>query len=167
MEEEIVEDKKTKPRKKAAARKESEKTKKVLKAAPKVITVSGKRKRAIAKATIREGSGIIKINKSPIETFDMMRKLSLLEPLRIAQDVLKKEPYWNIDINVKSGGVEGQTDASRLAIARALVAFTKNEELRRAFLSYDRSLLIADVRRKEQRKPGDSKARAKRQKSYR
>ena len=44
---------------------------------------------------------------------------------------------------------------------------TKSAELKKAFLSYDRGLLVADTRRKETYKPGDSKARAKRQKSYR
>jgi small subunit ribosomal protein S9 len=54
-----------------------------------------------------------------------------------------------------------------LAIARALVEFTKNEELKKAFASYDKNLLVADTRRKEAYKPGDSKARKKRQKSFR
>ena len=42
-----------------------------------------------------------------------------------------------------------------------------SEEVKKAYLDYDRNLLVADVRRKETRKPGDSKARAKRQTSYR
>ena len=44
---------------------------------------------------------------------------------------------------------------------------TDGQSLKKAFLNYDRSLLVADVRHKEQYKPGDSKARRKRQKSYR
>ena len=66
-----------------------------------------------------------------------------------------------------SGGRESQIEATRLAIARAITAFTKSPELKNAYNNYDWALLVADVRRKEQRKPGDSKARAKRQKSYR
>lgn len=142
------------------------KTKKPAK--PNVIVVSGKRKRALAKATIREGKGEIKINQKSINLLPEMQILVIKEPLLIAQkitpDVIQK-----VDINVTAigGGTEAQIEASRLAIARALVAFTKSKELRDAFLAYDRHLIIADIRRKETRKPGDSKARAKRQKSYR
>jgi len=74
----------------------------------------------------------------------------------------------NFDVNVKGGGWQSQTEAIRLAIARALVAHTKSDKLRKDFLSYDRHLLIADTRRKEVTKPNDSgKARKKRAKSYR
>jgi len=133
-----------------------------------VLTVSGKRKRALAKATIRSGTGSVRINNKPIETFSFLRRLSLLEPLRIAQDVIKdKLKTFDISVNVHGGGIECQMEASRLAIARALVAITKDADLKKAYLNYDRYLLVADVRRKETRKPGDSKARAKRQKSYR
>jgi len=134
----------------------------------KKITVSGKRKEAIAKASIYSGTGMTRINKKPIDTFPFLRRLILLEPLRIAEDVLKEQSKnFDIDVNVKSGGAEAQIEASRLAIARAIVLFTKSPELKRAYINYDRSLLVADVRRKEQCKPGDSKARARRQKSYR
>jgi len=74
---------------------------------------------------------------------------------------------FEISVNVKGGGNESQIAASRLAIARALVEFTKSEELKRAFSDYDKNLLVADTRRKEPNKPGDSKARKKRQKSFR
>jgi ribosomal protein S9 len=70
-------------------------------------------------------------------------------------------------VNVHGGGQESQVEASRLAIARALVVYFKSQALRKAFLSYDRALVVADTRRKEQRKPNDSRARASRQKSYR
>ena len=69
--------------------------------------------------------------------------------------------------DVKGGGTESQIAAARLAIARSLVEFTKSAELKKEFLKYDRNLLISDVRRKEACKPGDSKARKKRQKSFR
>lgn len=133
-----------------------------------ILTISGKRKRAIAKASVHEGSGIVRVNKRPIETFSFLRRLRLLEPLRLAQDILKdKLKSINIDVNVRGGGIESQVEASRLAIARALIALTGSEELKKTYLGYDRFLLVADVRRKETRKPGDSKARAARQKSYR
>ncbi|MCX8193959.1 MAG: 30S ribosomal protein S9 [Candidatus Pacearchaeota archaeon] len=134
----------------------------------KEIVVGGIKKESVARATIREGTGIVKINKKPLELFNNFQRLSLSEPLVIAQDILKeKANSWNIDVSVRGGGVESQIDAARLAIARALVAFTKSSELKNAFLKYDRMLLVADTRRKEMRKPNDSKARAARQKSYR
>ncbi len=154
------------PRKK----KESTKTKKSKNKEKKIksIVVSGMRKRSVARATIKIGNGRIRINQKPIELFPTFQRLTLIEPFIIAEQVLKEKlKEIDIDIIVKGGGVEGQIDASRLAIARALVNFTKNKELRSAFLRYDRSLLVADTRYKEMCKPGDSKARKKRQKSYR
>jgi len=134
----------------------------------KIITVSGKRKMAIAKATIKNGTGRIRLNKKPIDTYSFLRRLTLSEPFRLAEDVLKEQlKTMDIDVKVSGGGMESQIEAARLAIARALVIFTKNADLKKSYLNYDRSLLVADVRRKEMRKPGDSKARAKRQKSYR
>jgi small subunit ribosomal protein S9 len=70
-------------------------------------------------------------------------------------------------IKTKGGGKEGQIQAARLTIARALLDISGSEVLRKAYLAYDRNIIVQDSRRKEARKPGDSKARAKRQKSYR
>jgi len=134
----------------------------------KVLTVSGKRKKSIAKATIQEGNGKVLINKRSLETFNHFQALSLKEPLVIANEVLgNKINSVNIEVVVSSGGSESQIEASRLAMARALVAWFKEASLKTAFLKYDRMLLVADTRRKESRKPNDSKARAARQKSYR
>jgi len=130
------------------------------------LVVSGKRKTAIAKATIREGTGKITINKRPLSLFPNLQQLELQEPLMIAEEVLGKLNF-DIIVNVKSGGINARIEASRLAIARAIVAFTKEEKVKLAFLAYDRNLLVADVRRKEAYKPDDSKARAHRQTSYR
>ena len=74
----------------------------------------------------------------------------------------------DIDINVAGGGIISQAEASRLAIARALVEYSKSNSLKDSFLKYDRHLLVADTRRKEASKPNrHGQARAKRQKSYR
>ena len=132
----------------------------------KKITISGKRKTSIAKATITSGSGNIFINKIPYQNLDFFRKLSLEEPISITKRVLGNFDF-DIFIVVKSGGTESQIHASRLAMARALVKFTGSDELKRAYIKYDKNLLIADTRRKEAYKPGDSKARRKRQKSFR
>jgi len=130
------------------------------------IVVSGKRKTAIAKATIKEGTGIVLVNKRPYEQLDFFKKLSIMEPLELAKKVLDKIDF-DISVNVSGGGSEGQIGASRLAIAKAIVKFTGSEELKKYYAEYDKALLVADVRRKEAYKPGDSKARRKRQKSFR
>jgi small subunit ribosomal protein S9 len=61
----------------------------------------------------------------------------------------------------------GQAQASRIAIARGLVDFTKSADLRKAYVEYDRTLMAGDSRRKEKKKFGGPGARAKKQKSYR
>jgi len=95
-----------------------------------------------------------------------LQQLEISEPLIIAKDVFG-ELKFDIALNVTGGGIACQVEAARLAIAKAVVKFTKNEEVKNAFLMYDRNMLIADTRRKEACKPGDSKARAMRQTSFR
>ena len=131
----------------------------------KMIT-SGKRKRAVARAVFIDGKGDISINKKNYKTLHMLDRLKIEEPLRIAENVLGKINY-DVSIEVKGGGEKSQIEAARLALARGLVEASKSSDLRKAFVEYDRNLLVADVRRKEAYKPGDSKARSKRQKSYR
>ncbi|MEK6819736.1 MAG: 30S ribosomal protein S9 [Nanoarchaeota archaeon] len=130
------------------------------------IITSGKRKRAVARAVLTEGNGNILINKKDYLTLQPFDRLKIEEPLRIAEHVLGKKNF-NVAINIRGGGEKGQIDAARLALARAIIEFSKSRELERAYSDYDWSLLVADVRRKEAYKPGDSKARAKRQKSFR
>ncbi|MBU0957415.1 MAG: 30S ribosomal protein S9 [Nanoarchaeota archaeon] len=128
--------------------------------------VSGKRKTAIARAILKVGSGKVTINKKDYQTMEQLRKLQIEEPLRISKNVLGSLKF-DIDVSVKGGGVESQIEAARQAIARAILKVSKSEKLKREFIRYDRSLIVADVRRKEPNKPGDSKARTRRQKSYR
>jgi len=132
----------------------------------KIITAAGKRKRAVARATIRPGTGVVRINNMSLDYYQpKLSRLKLREPLIIAGDLINKV---NIDVNVRGGGMTSQADASRLAIAKGLVEFSKNDKLKEEFLNYDRNLLVADVRRKEPSKPNrHGQARAKRQKSYR
>ena len=131
----------------------------------KIIT-SGKRKRAVAKAIIVEGTGKITLNKQDHKSLHMLDKLKIEEPLRIAENILGK---LNFDVNivVRGGGEKGQVEAARLSLARAIVKFSNSKKLLEAYTEYDRTLLVADVRRKETNKPGDSKARSKRQSSKR
>jgi small subunit ribosomal protein S9 len=131
-----------------------------------VTIASGKRKRAVARATLRAGTGRVRINSKLLELHEPeIARLRIKEPVLLAGEIGNKV---NIDINVIGGGWSSQADASRLAVARALVDYTKDKELEKKYLSYDRGLLVADTRYKEQRKPNThSHARAKRQKSYR
>tara|TARA_Y100000031_G_C8200357_1_gene375890 strand:+ start:840 stop:1238 length:399 start_codon:yes stop_codon:yes gene_type:complete len=131
----------------------------------KTVNTTGKRKRAIAKATLKEGTGKVTMNRIELSNIkpDVLR-LKLSEPLLLAEKLKDK-----VDVNIRAsgGGMMSQIEAARLALARALVEYSKDEKLKSSFINYDRHLLIADVRRKEMCKPNDSKARAKRQKSYR
>ena len=130
------------------------------------IVVSGKRKTAVAKATIEEGVGIVTFNKRALTYLSDLQQLEINEPLVIGKNVLG-DLKFNIALNVRGGGIACQVEAGRLAIAKAIVKFTGNEDLKVAFLAYDKNMLIADTRRKEACKPGDSKARAMRQTSFR
>ena len=130
------------------------------------IIASGKRKSSKATATITEGKGKVTINKVPYTALPKLRRLYIEEPINIAMETLGNSNY-DVSVIARGGGKESQTEAARLAIARAIVKFSKSEALKRAYLTYDKALLVADVRRKEAYKPGDSKARTKRQKSYR
>ena len=127
---------------------------------------SGKRKTSVAKVSLKSGTGHITYKGKLLENLRPFHRLSLLEPIRLYEKVLGKMPY-DATITAMGGGKESQIQAARLALAKALVAHSASKELKEAYLHYDRHILVADVRRKETRKPGDSKARAKRQKSYR
>lgn len=130
----------------------------------KTIHVSGKRKSALARATLSLGNGVVRVNKMLIDYVQPhVYREKMREPLLLAGSVAKGV---DISVNTRGGGIASQAEAARLAIARALAAY--NRELQKTFLEYDRSLLVADVRLKETHKPNrHGKARAKRQKSYR
>ena len=133
--------------------------------AKKVVNTSGKRKTAIARATVQKGTGLIRINKKPVELYEPeIARWKILEPIKIADKHIDK---LNIDVNVSGGGFMSQANAARTSIARGLVEFTKDPSLKLAFLDHDRSLLVSDSRRKEPKKPLGRGARKKRQKSYR
>lgn len=131
----------------------------------KVINTSGKRKTAVARATVQKGSGLVRINSRPVELYEPeIARWKILEPITIAGDHVSKV---NIDVSVQGGGFMSQANAARTAIAKGLVEFTGDPSLKIAFLDHDRSLLVSDSRRKEPKKPLGRGARRKRQKSYR
>jgi small subunit ribosomal protein S9 len=133
--------------------------------AKKVINTSGKRKTATARAAVMKGNGKVRINRTPLEIYEpQLARLKIFEPLTIAG---KKADKLDIKVNVQGGGIMGQADAIRTAIARGIIDYTNDEELKTKFLAYDRTLLVNDTRTKESKKPLGRGARAKRQKSYR
>ena len=128
--------------------------------------ISGKRKTSVAKLRVKPGKGMIYFNSMPYTELNLFHKLALSEPIKIHEKILG-DVSNDFHVNVKGGGKESQIQAARLAIAKALVKISSSDILRKAILAYDRNMFVQDSRRKETRKPGDSKARAKRQKSYR
>jgi small subunit ribosomal protein S9 len=131
----------------------------------KIVNSSGKRKTAIARAVIKKGIGRIRINRTPIEIYNPeIARLKMYEPLNLAGDLINSV---DIDVLVHGGGIMGQADATRTAIARGLVEYFDVAELKELYMKYDRGLLINDPRRKEPKHPLGRGARSKRQKSYR
>lgn len=130
-----------------------------------VIQTSGKRKTAIARATTRDGKGRITINGYPIEFYpvEILRE-KIQEPVVLIGDKALK---MDIEVKVQGGGVTGQADAARTAIAKGIVKYLKDDTVEDAYRKYDRTILVSDVRRKLPKKPQGKGARARRQKSYR
>ena len=133
--------------------------------AKKIVNTSGKRKTAVARATVQKGKGLVRINKKPVEIYEPeIARWKILEPIQIADNHI---PSIDIDVNVKGGGFMSQANAVRTAIAKGLVEYTNDPTLKLAYLDHDRSLLVSDSRIKEAKKPLGRGARKKRQKSYR
>ena len=124
-----------------------------------LIQKTGKRKKAVAKAVAKPGSGEITINDISLDIFEPeMLRLFIKEPLILAGDTKDLD----IDVTVKGGGIFGQASAVRQAIAKTLVEYNKN--LKEIFQNYDRTLLVADARRTEVHKPSASKRGSRRHK---
>ncbi|MEM2099390.1 MAG: 30S ribosomal protein S9 [Candidatus Bathyarchaeia archaeon] len=132
----------------------------------KVLVVSGKRKTAVAKATVKPGIGRIRINRIPIEIYEPeIAREKIMEPLLQAGEDIWKQ--LDIDIKTMGGGYMGQAEAARMTVANALLKWTKSSHLRTVFYEYDRTMIAGDSRSKEPKKFGGPGARAKEQKSYR
>jgi len=133
--------------------------------AKKVVNTSGKRKTAVARASVVKGKGLVRINKIPLELYQPdVARWKIMEPITLAKNVANTV---DITVNVSGGGFVSQANAIRTAIARGLVEYTKDDELKSSYIDYDRSILVNDPRRKETKKPLGRGARKKRQKSYR
>lgn len=131
----------------------------------KVVHTSGKRKTAIARGTVREGTGKVRVNRKPVELYSPeLARLKMFEPLELAGDLVD-----SVDINVRviGGGVMGQAEAARMVIAKGLVEYYGDMNLKDRYVQYDRTMLVGDPRRTESKKFGGPGARARKQKSYR
>jgi small subunit ribosomal protein S9 len=131
----------------------------------KILLVTGKRKTAIARAVFKAGRGNVTINEFPVSNMSSeLARARVSEPLTLAGERLNTV---DVRVKVKGGGVMGQAEAARMAIARGLVEYSRSAELRRLFTSFDRTMLAGDPRRKEPKKFGGPGARVRKQKSYR
>jgi len=118
----------------------------------------GRRKSATARARLLPGKGVITINNNSLEDyFDNSSRLieKVKEPLKL----LEKESQYDLSIVVAGGGLSGQAEAIRLAIAKSLVVL--NEDYKATLKKAD--LLSRDPREKERKKFGLKGARKKRQ----
>jgi len=114
---------------------------------------TGRRKTAVARIRMTNGSGKIEINGRTFEEYFPTTSLQnvVLKPLEIAQSTTA----YDVSVNTSGGGVTGQADAVRLAISRALLQVDAN--LRTPLKA--EGLLTRDPRMKERKKPGRPGAR--------
>jgi small subunit ribosomal protein S9 len=150
------------PAAKPAAEKKAKRKPK--KEAAKHAHTHAKRKEAIARASVGPGNGRFTVNRVHINALQnrFVRNL-ITEPLGFIAESGKID----ISVNVHGGGMLGQAQAARTAVAKALVVYFNDEKLKGALLEFDRSILVDDVRRVEPKKYKGPKARARFQKSYR
>jgi small subunit ribosomal protein S9 len=113
----------------------------------------GRRKTAIARIYVQTGSGDIKINKKNYKEY--FTTLPLQYIINHALEIANSKDAYDINVNVEGGGISGQAEATRLAIARALVKI--NPEHKPALKA--NGLLTRDPRMVERKKPGQKKAR--------
>jgi small subunit ribosomal protein S9 len=114
---------------------------------------TGRRKGAVARVRLRPGSGVITINKRPLEDYfpNDTHRMILTEPLKLTETAER----YDVDVTMHGGGVSGQAGALRLGIARGLVELEPElrPTLKRA------GFLTRDAREKESKKYGLKKAR--------
>ena len=118
-----------------------------------IVNAIGRRKSSVARVYVSEGTGKITINKRDLTEFfpSAILQYVVKQPLQLL-DVAEK---YDIKANLDGGGFTGQSQALRLAIARALVKI--NAEDKKALK--DKGFLTRDARSVERKKPGQPKAR--------
>ena len=117
------------------------------------INALGRRKAAVARVYLTDGTGAITINKRPLEVYfpSSILQYVVLQPLNLLEAAGK----YDIKVNLRGGGYKGQAEALRLAIARALVKV--NPEDKKALRA--EGFMTRDAREVERKKPGRPKAR--------
>ena len=131
-----------------------------------VIITSARRKTARARCYLTPGKGRVFVNDVPLELIPMeVVRMKIMEPLLLAGEKIASSIDAKIYVN--GGGVMGQADAARMALARALVKFTGSKELVEIYKAYDRTMLAGDPRQTESEKWMRYSARRWRQKAYR
>ncbi len=118
-----------------------------------VVNAIGRRKAAVARVYVSEGTGKITINKRELERYFPSSILQYIVRQPLAK--LEADGKYDIKINLKGGGFKGQSEAARLAIARALVKI--NPEDKPALRA--EGFVTRDARSVERKKPGRPKAR--------
>ena len=117
------------------------------------INAVGRRKAAVARVILKEGNGVITINKRPLEVYfpSPILQFVVKQPL----NTLEAAEKYDIHVNLDGGGFKGQAEALCLAIARALVKINPDDKavLRKA------GFMTRDARAVERKKPGQPKAR--------
>jgi small subunit ribosomal protein S9 len=121
----------------------------------------GRRKTSVARIYLKSGKGKIQVNKKDYKDYFPTHLLQY--KLEQAQNLISMSNNFDIDVNVFGGGLNGQAEAVRLAIARALVKL--NEENKNILRK--EGLITRDPRMVERKKPGQRKARKKTQFSKR
>ena len=118
-----------------------------------VINAIGRRKSSVARVYVTEGTGKITINKKDLEVYfpSAILQYVVKQPLALLEVAEK----YDIKANLDGGGFTGQSQALRLAIARALVKI--NEEDKKKLK--DAGFMTRDSREVERKKPGQPKAR--------
>jgi small subunit ribosomal protein S9 len=130
-----------------------------------VVVSTGKRKTSLAKATLRDGTGRIRINGRPLEIQQPeLARMRIMEPLILFGEGWKR---YDIKVRTKGGGFMSQADAVRMAIATGLIRISQDFEARSKMIEHDRTMLVGDPRRTEAKKFGGPSARSRYQKSYR
>lgn len=127
---------------------EEKKTKKIAE-----IVATGRRKRSVASVRLRKGTGQVQVNGRAFEVYFPLelQRQSIMMPL----EKIGLSGEYDLIFRAKGGGIEGQVDAARLSLARALVS--EAEERRGDLKSL--GLLTRDPRKKERKKYGRAKAR--------
>ena len=141
--------------------------------APQLVQTFGRKKNAVAVASVRAGKGVMRVNGSPVDLIEPQSlRIKVMEPVLLLG--LKRFQNLDVRVRVRGGGYSAQVYAIRQAISKGVVAYyqkfvneTEKRQIKETLLQYDRTLLVADPRRCEPKKYGGPGARARVQKSYR